>query len=301
MQERYVQIRRKESEVQLLPVVARNQANVYLSSVFKGASPHRGLTPDEEEEFLAPHLGVVRGTSPDYGKKIADFYKDISLNIPVSGMVLNISTISGKPVNVYEWILWKWASSHPLVSPNKAEMDRDVTKRFFIYDPEEAERDEAVVTQQKIQAYGELAKLVADKEDDAAVDRILLMYDMDHRGMSRNAKETLLTSKVDENPGKFLGILSDKYLKLKSKVVDMIRLQVLHRQSTAIMYVDTVLGHSLQEAALWFTNPDNSELVGVIKGRYQSARRDASGLSPAEAASATPEQIEQASAVFEEV
>ena len=275
MIEKQVQIRRKESNADHIPVVALNEIPAPLSSVYKGGAVHRGLTEAEEKKYLYPYLGLSE-SNPNHRKQVLDWWKDLSIPITVTGAILNISTLDDEetPINVLEWVKWKWAKSHPLVASSQEEMLKDHRKRFYIYDPDEQDRTDNVQNQLKIEGFAELGKLFAEKEDDTTINHVCLRYGLDYRNLNRIQKETSITSMAESDMKKFLGIVKDPLLKRKAIVIDLINLNILNRTGSTIMYVDTVLGHSLKEAALWLENKENSETVNVITGRYKSEKKD---------------------------
>jgi len=280
---REIQIRRKESDIKLLPEVVRNEANVYLSSVFNGSIPHRGLTEEEVHKYVARYLGVTKGVNPDYDAKIKEFFADITLKVDVAGLNLNMSIANGEPLHLLQWIHGRWAISHPLVASSKEEMDATISKKFYIYDPERAKVNQSEKVKLVTEAYVQYAQIIADKDDNVTLNRLLLMFGQEHHASDRLDKENALALIVQSDPKKFMNVASDPQLKLKAGIIDMINLDVLYKSGNAIMYADEILGHSLGQACTWFRNKDNSELVRQIKGMYASKKEDRAGTPVGEA------------------
>ena len=122
-------IRRKELNNHL-PKAVRAEAISKLSSVYVNRQPLKGCTPKEEKELMQEILDV----SPDHvdwPKHSKKFWADMTIPVGFTGVELEVGLHEdGTPINVIDYLKYKFATKHPHVALTKAEMDGDYNKDF---------------------------------------------------------------------------------------------------------------------------------------------------------------------------
>ena len=128
-----VYLRRREV-MNHLPKAVRAEAVMKLSSVYVNRQPLKGFSLEEEKKYMNGFLDV----SPDHQdwpKHSKNFWAELTIPVGFTGVELEIGTDEdGTPVNLNDYIKYRFALKHPHVAMTKAEMDSDTRKRFYIQD-----------------------------------------------------------------------------------------------------------------------------------------------------------------------
>lgn len=263
-----VQLIRRETAGHL-PVPVTANSTKYLGSVYIGRGPLRGLDKEEEEKLLARHLGM----SPDennFHSNVRDYWANLRVKIPGEGTVLDISTREkdDEPVNVEEYIIYKWAKRHPLVADNREEMLANSKYLYYIRDPE-VETDFA---NQKVRfkkkAYEEFIKMNEEK-----LNRIIrLLTDSDPSDLSEKQKQNLADDLIENDPEKFFVIATDKNLETKALISDMVSKGIINKIGNQHYFIDEKLGETVEETVKYFHDKKNSETVNILKAKLQQSK-----------------------------
>lgn len=265
-----VQVRRKV-ENSHLPTKITNNSKRAVASVYKDKHP-LGITDKElEKELLLDYLNIDPNDRT-YGQQRDEFWKNFRLVVPVKGVVLNISTREDEdgnevPNNLEDFITFKWLENHPLVAKSKQEMNSNITKEFYIHDPVRETQKDNVKVQAKKQAYIELHNLSDNPEKRDILVRLLLGNDPDK--MMEEQKENLLDEYIDNNPAKFVDMVTDPDLEIRSEIEQMVEQGILRKQGASYLYMDSTIGDSLAEAVSYFKNKRNSEVVLDLRSKLK--------------------------------
>jgi hypothetical protein len=262
---------RVEEEDSHLPNPIKDQATKKLSSVLEHQSPLSGLSREEERKYLPTILGI----SPDhreFGQKVQTYWAEKSHRIPSEGMRLETGTDpEGEPINLEDWIIYKWAKKHPLVADSKEDAKADPTVDFFIYDPQRESRKQSQQVQLRTQAYTELAKM---KEDEDKMDLMIrVMGNSRPDEMSSEQKMNTLDSLLSSDPERFIKTAQDENLEIQAEILEMIDQEILRKVGNKIMYMDEQIGDTMEEAVLWFKDKKNSSDVNTLRAKLQEAQR----------------------------
>lgn len=265
-----VQLIRKELKTHLPSKVVASSKRV-LASVYKDRSP-LGLPDRDEEKRLLSSLLNIETTDRDYSEKVKDFWTNFRVVVPTSGVVLNIETIEDKdgnkkPVNIEDYLIYKWASNHPLVAKSKDEMMSSHTKMFYILDPDKEISKENINVKNTKLAYKEF---IAISEDENKMDMcIRLLSGENTSNMTAQMKENRLDVLLKQNPTRFLKVVTDPDLEIRAEIENMVERGILRKQGSSYLYMDTTIGDSLGEAVSFFKNDRNSETVLDLRSRLK--------------------------------
>lgn len=265
-----VQIIRRE-EVSHLPTKVLNESKIFLGSHFDGRAPLTGLTKDEEKKYLPQIIGVS-ANHPEFTTKAREFWATMGFLIPVGGVVLDITVDeNGTPYNLEDWIKYKWAKRHKLVAPNKEALENDPRKKFYIHDPEEADRRKHATIQVQKQADIEFIKAT---QDPAKARRIVRMMNnvVNPDNLTDHQVENQLYDLKNSDPARFLSIAQDKKLDVKAEIQEMIEHQILRKVGNQIIYIDQVVGESMDDAVAWMQNQRNSTIVTDLKAKLKEIK-----------------------------
>lgn len=265
-----VQIRRREIKSFLPPEVSASSKSI-LASHFVGGGP---LMVENMEEHVATHLGMSV-TDKDFPKEYRNFWAELRLDIPSDGKVLRIDEINGKPINVYEWIVWKWACKHKLVAMSRDEMERDPVKKYYIHDPEKETDFQNQGVRLRAKAFTEFANMADNEERLNHIIRIVGTADPER--MSVKQKQNWIDAYIGENPKRFLAVATDKKLETKSFISELISGGILNKIGNQVYYIEVKLGDDLDEAVLFLDDKKNSGVLLQLKAKLEEVRRSLYG------------------------
>ena len=150
-------IRRKEVQG-FLPKEIRAAARVTIGSMYVGRQPLKGLDYEDSKKFLPEILGTP-GDHPDFPRLEKEFWANMRVRVPFEGIELDVTVDeTGTPMNLMDWLSYKWCQRHRHVADKKENMDAH--HRFYIYDPNKEVLDKNNLVKIKKEADKEFIKLV---------------------------------------------------------------------------------------------------------------------------------------------
>ncbi len=265
-----VQIRRRET-ANYLPAPITANSKKYLSSIYSGQGPLKGLDGKEEKEVLAKYLGMDE-EEKNLGKVMREFWADMRIEVPMEGKTLNISKDEdGMPYKPMDYIVFKFAEKHPHVAENEDAMLADSKKQFYIYDFEEAVDKQNQKVSFKKKAYSELIKIGEDEEKLSRL--IRLMTDIEPKSLTLKSMQNELDKIIENDPKRFYIIATDKNLEIKSTIAEMVTHGVINKYGNQYYFIEEKLGDDLEETVLFFKDKKRSEDVTRMKAKLQEAKK----------------------------
>ena len=259
-------IRRKEV-MSHLPKAVRAEAVLKLSSVFVNRQPLKGFTPSEEKEYLVDYLDV----SPDHQdwpKHSKTFWAELTVPVGFIGVELEIGKDEdGKPLNITDFIKYNFALKHPHVALTKEEMDADFNKRFYIQDLRRDDKVRNNKIQLRKDADRVFIKLSSDLKSMKRVLRLISNSNPDR--MTSDQVENSLYELKNSDPKRFITISMDKNLELKSEINEMITSSVLRKIGNQIIYIDEVLGDTMEDTVVFLKDKKNSGTLTVLRAKLK--------------------------------
>jgi len=267
---RKIQVRRKEKKSYLPPEVKADAKRV-IGSVFKDRRP-LGLANEDLEQKLLKKYADIRVDDRDFGKKKRDFWKNMRVEVPSEGKVLDITTDeNNEPIETEDFLIYKWLQNHPLVAETKQGMLDDSNKEYYLYDPEEEIRNENQEAQVRKDAYKALLQL---EDDDKVVDQLLrLLGDKRPEKMTTEMKENEIEQLTRTQPKRFLEYAEDPNLALRAEIEEMVEYSVLRKSGNQYIYMDEVIGDTMQDAIVYFKNERNSQTVLDLRAKLEEAKQ----------------------------
>ena len=261
-----VYLRRKDLDNHL-PEAVRAEAVMRISSVYVNRQPLKGFTLEEEKEYMQEVLDVTPD-HVDWPKHSKQFWAELSIPVGFTGVELDISTDeNGKPVNIMDYIKYRFALKHPHVALTKEEMDLDFSKRFYIHD---LIRDDKVKNNQiqfKKDADKEFIKVSSNSK---SMKRILrLMSNTNPDRMTSEQIENTLYEIKNTSPKKFVRIARDKNLELKSEIEELVSAGVLRKIGNQVIFIDEVLGDTVEDAVVHLKDKRNSGKLTILRAKLK--------------------------------
>lgn len=266
---RQVQIRRKEKK-SYLPTKVTAKAIKVIGSVLKDRRP-LGLANEKEEIELLRKYADIREEDRDFAEKRTTFWKELRVKVPSEGKVLDISTKDGEPQKLEDYLIFKWLENHPLVGANKKEMMSDPNKEYYIYDPNEEIHNENARAQLRKEAYRALIKL---EDDQKVIDQLIrLLTNRNPDKMTAEIKENELEQITRTQPERFLKYAKDKNLAIRAEIEEMVEYSILRKSGNQYIYMDEVIGDTMQDAIVYFKNERNSGTLLDLRAKLEEMKQ----------------------------
>mgnify|MGYP003120747786 CR=1 FL=1 len=250
-----------------LPKAVRADATTKLSSVYVNRQPLKGLSSDEEKKYLNGILDV----SPDHvewPKHSKAFWADMTIPVGFTGIELETGKDENdNPLNIMDYIKYRFAIAHPYVALTEKEMQEDVRKRFYIQDLSREDKDKNNEIQFKKDADKEFIKLSTSEKNMARVLRLMTNSNPDR--MTSDQIENALYEIKDKTPKKFLRIATDKNLELKAEIDEMITAGVLRKIGNQVIFIDEVLGDTMDDTVIHLKDKKNSGKLTILRAKLK--------------------------------
>ena len=250
-----------------LPKAVRAEAVMKLSSVYVNRQPLKGFSPAEEKK----HLNGILDVSPehaDWPKHSKVFWADMTIPVGFEGVELEVGVdTEGTPLNVMDYIKYNFAIKHPHVALTKDEMDSDFNKRFYIQDLTREDKVKNNEIKFKKDADKEFIKLSSNVKNMKRVLRLMSNTDPDR--MSDEQIENSLYELKNNKPKQFIRIATDKNLELKAEIDEMITAGVLRKIGNQVIFIDEVLGDTMDNAVIHLKDKKNSGKLTILRAKLK--------------------------------
>jgi len=267
---RKIVIRRQETK-SFLPKEIQLESRMYLSSVYKDRQPLRGFSPADCKKYLDGLLDVG-ADHVDWPKYEKAYWADMTISVPFAGVELDISEDEdGNPIVIEDWIRYKWALRHPQVASSKDEMEGDFLKRFYILDNQKEIRTKNNKIQVLKDADKEFIKASGSLDKMKHIVR-LMSNTTNPDTLTKEELENLLYELKNSKPGKFLKYATDKNLELKAQLEEMVSLEILRKIGNQIIYIDEILGDTMNDAVIKLNDKKNSGKLMELRAKLKDAR-----------------------------
>lgn len=240
------------------------EAKRRIGSVFlKGGDILKGLTITEQKKWLPEVLGISP-TEAGWNKEVKRFYANLTIDVPQVGVELNIAVDEeGNPINVMDYIKFKFVSAHPHVS----DVEKSTKGRYYISDPMKEKASKTASTRLRKDAYKQLILLTDDAERSVLV---LKAFGTRTQGMDSAAVELALEDKLDQNPNEFIRVCTDKNLETVALIWDCVEAGVLRKSGNMFLFGDEVLGDDMEQAIRFLGMKKNSSMLLDIKAKLKA-------------------------------
>lgn len=261
-----VTIRRKDV-LNHLPKAVRAEAVIKLSSVYVNRQPLKPFSEEDEIKYMKGYLDV----SPDHmewPKYSKEFWANLTIPVGFTGVELEIGLDKNKlPLKIDDFIKYQFALKHPHVALTKEEMDKDFLKRFYIQD---LTRDDKVKNN-KIQLRKDADKMFIKASSDLKnMVRILRLISPGNPDrLTPDQIENQLYEIKDKDPAKFLKIASDRNLEMKAEIEEMVTASVLRKIGNQIIFIDDILGDTLDNAVVYLRDKKNSSTLTILRAKLK--------------------------------
>jgi len=258
-----------------LPKLVTDTQSQRLGSYFlKGTTRiYNPLTDDEEKNILIPFLGLD-DTDKQLRLKIENYWKSFTISVSNGGLDLEIALDDKGPINITDWLKYRYAQGHYKVAKNEKESKISTDYSFYLTDQYEEinrKQDEIVIKTRANLAYNEL--LTDKKSQLNAVVRQLTAMNPDI--MNDNAKKVALYNIVETDPIKFLKALNDPKTPLLGMIRELVQYNIIRQVANAYYYESnpSPLAENDDEMILFIQSKQNSGTVNQMRSKLQEAKK----------------------------
>jgi hypothetical protein len=232
----------------------------------RGGKINTGLSNDEVKKYL-PDIVQLAHTDNKFNKEVQDFYANLVINVPAE-LEIGLDE-DGEPIELFDYIKYRFAQINPTVAASKKEADSSARTDVLYYfqDPDGEKKKAKANLDLEKEAMKAYLKISDDVEK---MTQVLQAAGADTRHMSADDVDLALSGLVKTDPTKVLEITKDKNLEFKAFIQNCISADVLRKVGSSILDGDETLGSTLEEAVLYLRDKANSELLATLKARLKA-------------------------------
>lgn len=235
-----------------------------------------GLTFDEIKKVM-PGVIAMEPTDPKFRAEVDKYFNNMMISVPYEGreLEIGIDEETEQPINIIDWLRYKFIQNHPQVAKNKAEADSSQTKIYYLEDEQaDSERQsESIVFETK--AAIEFAKLIEDKVKFDWVLRELSFKYPDIGSISKlvsltsDKKNIALNLAMKKNYKAFLEIVNDEDIKYKAEIASFVEAKIVDKVGNQFVYGSEPIGE-LNHFIAYLKNPNNSETYATMLAKLRN-------------------------------
>ena len=204
----------------------------------------------------------------DWPKHSKTFWAELTVPVGFTGVELEVGLDeSGKPLSIMDYLKYKFALRHPYVALTKEEMESDFNKRFYIQDLSREDKVKNNGIQFKKDADKEFIKLSGNPKNMRRVLRLL--SNTNPARMTDEQVENSLYELKNAKTKKFLKIAKDKNLEIKAEIEEMVSASVLRKIGNQIIFIDEVLGNTLEDTVVYLKDKKNSGTLTILRAKLK--------------------------------
>jgi hypothetical protein len=232
------------------------------------------LTYQEEKKWMPGVIGVSYD-SPNFYDRVNDYWRNLSVPIPIEGKKLDISVTHKsesefEPVNVTDFLLWRYCLLYGLVANSYKDIDKSRRIQYYLYSEGEARQE--LITKRKLtdQVYRTRFAIT----DNSIKKAILIVMGQSVEGKANEDLDLALASAADSNPEGFLSVAKDKDVTIKAYIKDCINKGLLKSPDNTTLIIDPAenitLGNTLGEAVAFIRDTANAAYASQLKAQYKN-------------------------------
>lgn len=244
------------------------------SSLTRSGSVLKGIDFAEEQKLLPAVIGVP-SDHVEFLSKVNNWYSNMNIPVPHNiGITLETGTTEdGIPLNVLDYLKYKYAIAHPEVASSKQEAASNMNYRYYVEDLSY----EIMETNKKVglkkQAYKEFIKLTENEEKLVAV--LFAMAPKMGQSVStvakistKEEKENLLSDYIEKDASLFINLCGDADLEMRAEIEAMVDSGVLIKAGNRIIFGSEPLGETVEEAISYLKSASHSETYTILKAKH---------------------------------
>ncbi|MBS1960774.1 MAG: hypothetical protein JST04_01055 [Bdellovibrionales bacterium] len=252
----------------------------------------RGLNPEEEKKYLPEIIGVLP-TDNAWPSAVKNYWAELNVRIPIEGLKLEIgfwypnaedmkTKTNGTPINLSDYILYRFAKEHPRVSPDEENMYNSPKIQFYLFD--EAVKKQADLNLLELRMKARTAFVTVNSDETKKRDLLIVLAqelqpDTDvvyHDSMDSITMSLALDKAAEKYPQKFLDMVNDESGVVIGSFIERCIVKGLLKRvpnTNIIMDMDNnTLGNNRLETIAWLKNPVNKTEKDMLKARLEQTK-----------------------------
>jgi hypothetical protein len=270
-----IELKRKPNFTRLPDISAQQAKRKIGCTMTKSGAQRTGLTLEEVTRFM-PEVLSLSTTDPGFRKAVSDYFYDLTVEVSDEGRKLEIGvTEDGTPLNLMDWIMYKFSIANPYVAENIEELHRDSRKLFYLHDRSLEITKKAAGNKEKAKAFKLLQETLNNPKKVITVLRVMgtnpsrVVY-----GLTEDKHEDALAVKLQElhdaDPAAFMSAASNPHLDTVALIEQAISAEVIQKIGNAYYYKEEQIGSDLREATAMLEDKLNSGMVTQIKAQIKA-------------------------------
>jgi hypothetical protein len=234
----------------------------------------RPLTYAEEDKWMGELVGL-KPTDVGFRQAVGNWYKNVRIKVTPIGVEFEIGQDEGgNPLNLEEWILYKFSKGHPWMAKNEQECKGAEHLQFWFEDLEADSINKSQKLELTTKAHVELAQLTEDVEKmDWVIRTVIGKYPKlgslsELIKLTPDKKKLKIGEVILEDPAYFIEVMSDKDLMYKAEIASMVESGVLTKEGNKYLNGTENLG-SLEGTIAWMKDANNGVEYAILKARLE--------------------------------
>lgn len=230
----------------------------------------------EEIKRIMPGVIAMEPTDSKFRSEVDKYFNNMMIPIPYEGRELDLSTDEdGVPVNIVDWLRYKFVLGHPQVAKDKKEADVSQTKIYYLEDDDANSEVQSENILLEAKAGIEFAKIVEDKVKFDWVIRELCSKYPELGSISKilsltpDKKIIALNTGMKKNFKTFLEIITDEDLKYKAEIASFVDAKIVDKVGNEYIYGSEPFGN-LDHFIAFLKNPNNSETYATLLAKLRN-------------------------------
>lgn len=230
----------------------------------------------EETKKVMPGVIAMEPSDPKFRSEVDKYFNNMMIPIPYEGRELDLTTDEdGTPVNIVDWLRYKFVLGHPQVAKDKKEAEVSQTKIYYLEDDEANSEAQSENILLEAKAGIEFAKIIEDKVKFDWVIRELCSRYPEIGPISKilsytsDKKIIILNVAMKKNFKTFLDIINDEDLKYKAEIASFVDAKIVDKVGNEYIYGSDPLG-VLDHFIAFLKNPNNSETYATMLAKLRN-------------------------------
>lgn len=235
-----------------------------------------GLTFDEIKKVM-PGVIAMEPTDSKFRSEVDKYFNNMMIPVPYEGreLEIGIDEETQLPINIVDWLRYKFILGHPNVSLSKKEAETSQTKTYYLEDEEADSEKQSQDIIFETKATIEFAKLI---EDVVKFDWVLreLSYKYPEIGsiskltsLSKDKKNIALSLAMKKSYKNFLDIVNDEDIKYKAEIASFVEAKIVDKVGNQFIYGSEPIGE-LNHFIAYLKNPNNSETYATMLAKLRN-------------------------------
>lgn len=227
----------------------------------------KGVTGEEEKKYMPGIIGIS-ASDPSFSKKVEDFWTNITIHVdPNVGTKLDLTKgDDGEYISPFDYIKYRYCLKYKKVCPSEKELPKHQKALFYIYDPDEEKQILASKLALRNEAKLKYLELIQDEDKMEAVISLMTSH-KNPINLSLEEKQLIIEQKADAEPEKFLEVINDEDLLMKSFIYKCISAGVFRQSGTRIIFEDNILGEDIDSSVKFLKSKEGSKYYVSAEGR----------------------------------